>query len=109
MSWAARRPHFGLGLGQRQIEPRFTRLALPLLCGQRRANGVLAPGFVLLRLDRFAFPAARHDLTIAETGPSDPVTFIALPVILGVVAFLAGLFPAIRATRVDPLEALRVE
>ena len=40
---------------------------------------------------------------------TDPLTFISLPVVLGVVAFLAGLFPALRATRVDPLEALRVD
>jgi len=40
---------------------------------------------------------------------TDPVTFISLPILLGVVAFLAGLFPALRASRIDPLEALRVE
>ena len=38
---------------------------------------------------------------------TDPVAFISLP--LGVVAFLAGLFPALRASRIDPLEALRVD
>ena len=40
---------------------------------------------------------------------TDPLTFIALPVLLGVIAFLAGLFPAMRASRIDPLEALRVD
>ncbi len=40
---------------------------------------------------------------------TDPLTFIALPLVLGVVAFLAGLFPALKASRIDPLEALRVE
>jgi putative ABC transport system permease protein len=40
---------------------------------------------------------------------TDPLTFISLPVLLGVVAFIAGLLPALRATRVDPLEALRVD
>jgi len=40
---------------------------------------------------------------------TDPVTFISLPLLLGGVAFLAGLFPALRASRIDPLEALRVD
>ncbi len=40
---------------------------------------------------------------------TDPVTFISLPLLLGVVAFLAGLFPALRASRIDPLEAFRVD
>lgn len=40
---------------------------------------------------------------------TDPLTFVTLPAVLGVVAFLAGLVPAWRATRVDPLEALRVD
>jgi putative ABC transport system permease protein len=40
---------------------------------------------------------------------TDPLTFVSLPLLLGVVAFLAGFFPALRASRIDPLEALRVD
>jgi ABC-type antimicrobial peptide transport system permease subunit len=40
---------------------------------------------------------------------TDPLTFISLPALLGVVALFAGLLPALRATRIDPLDALRVD
>jgi putative ABC transport system permease protein len=41
--------------------------------------------------------------------PTDAVTFVVVSVIFLVIAIVASLVPALRATRVDPLVALRYE
>ncbi len=41
------------------------------------------------------------------TAPTDPFTFVAMLVLLGTVALLAGYVPAHRASRIDPMLALR--
>jgi ABC-type antimicrobial peptide transport system permease subunit len=41
--------------------------------------------------------------------PSDPLTFIGVPIALIAMATLSSYFPARRAARVDPMEALRYE
>jgi ABC-type antimicrobial peptide transport system permease subunit len=39
----------------------------------------------------------------------DPVVMVSSAAVLGVVALLAGLIPAIRASRIEPMRALRYE
>jgi putative ABC transport system permease protein len=44
-----------------------------------------------------------------EVQPTDPITFAAVPVLLAVIGMLSALIPARRASKVDPLIALRGE
>jgi putative ABC transport system permease protein len=57
-----------------------------------------------------AFAATRWLNTLLfGIGASDPVTFIAIMLLVSIVAFIAAWLPARRAMRVDPITALRAE
>jgi predicted permease len=49
------------------------------------------------------------DRLVYGVSTSDPVTFTVLPLTLALVALVASVVPALRAARVDPMIALRVE
>lgn len=49
------------------------------------------------------------DAMLYQVEPTDPATFVILPVLLLLVGVIASLGPALRATRIAPTEALREE
>jgi putative ABC transport system permease protein len=65
-------------------------------------------GVALGLLGSFAFTRMMKSLLFG-VGATDPVTFALVPLLLGVVGFVACYIPARRATKVDPLIALRCE
>jgi len=74
----------------------------------RRGLMQTAIGLAIGLVGAFFLSKVMRSLLVAIT-PSDPVTFATITVILIVVATAACLLPARRATRVDPLIALRAE
>jgi predicted permease len=67
----------------------------------------LGVGLTLGLAGAFFLSRVLTTLLVAGVPPNDPVTFVAITVLLSAVALTACLVPARRATRVDPLTALR--
>jgi len=84
--------------------PRSSVLGMVLSQGLRVAGIGMAIGFVL------AFALTRLMASILfSVSPTDPATFAVVFLVLAMIAMLACYLPARRATKVDPLVALRYE
>ena len=74
-----------------------------------RQGLALAAGGILVGVAAAAALTRVMSSMLYEVTPTDPGTFTVVPAVLFVTAFVACCLPALRATRVDPLTALRTE
>jgi putative ABC transport system permease protein len=79
---------------------------LGLVVGQGMILAVV--GIVIGLAAAFALTRVLSSL-LFQVSATDPYSFIVIPLLLGVVALLANFLPARRATKVDPMIALRAE
>jgi putative ABC transport system permease protein len=110
---------FGIyGVVSYAVAHRTRELGLRIALGATRRQllvMVLAQGLRLALLGVAFGVAGALALTRLLTGllyeirPTDPATFAGIAVLLGAVAVVAALAPALRAARVDPIVALRCE
>ena len=106
------------GLMSYAVTQRFREFGIRMALGAPTARiqtGVLRNALGLTLLGLFIGSALAFVLTrflaslLYETSPTDPVTFLSVLLILALVALLGSYFPARRATRVDPVTALRYD
>jgi putative ABC transport system permease protein len=93
---------FGVRLALGAPRPAIRRLVL--VQGARPVVGGIIAGLLLAL---YAARSARAFLV--DVSPMDPLTFAAVPVILAAVALAASYIPARRASRIEPIRALREE
>jgi predicted permease len=100
------------------VAQRRRELAIRMALGagqQRILSGVLNEALVMtglgLTIGIFAgwWSSRLFDSLLFGVNASNPATYVAALTIVGGVALLASLLPAIRAARTDPMSALRVE
>jgi predicted permease len=107
------------GVASYSVSQRTREIGVRMALGARPASVlklVLGQGLALVGIGlavglAAAFLLARavpQDL-LPNVSTSDPMTFASTSIILGIVALLASYIPARRATKIDPLIALRAE
>ena len=90
--------HMALGAHARNV----------LLMVIKQGMSLVVVGVVLGLAGAYALTRTMRSL-LFEVGPTDSLTFVAVPLLLAFVGLIACYVPARRATKVDPLVALRYE
>ena len=106
------------GLLTRAVNERRREIGVRMAVGARpgdvarlvmREGGLLVAGGLVVGVPAALAAAQVIRAQLYGVGPSDPHIFILVSTVLGMVACVAMLMPAIRASRIDPISTLRAE